>query len=79
MRKKILSVMLSITMMAGLVACGGGCPGAGPHNNAAAAVPRPLPPQLHPGQRRPKPRQTAGRQRAVRLLQKQQGITRSVS
>ena len=24
MRKKILSVMLSITMMAGLVACGGG-------------------------------------------------------
>lgn len=65
MRKKILSVMLSITMMAGLVAC--------------AAVPRRLPPQLHPGQRRPKPRQTAGRQRAVRLLQKQQGITRSVS
>ena len=63
MRKKILSVMLSITMMAGLVACGGGS----------------LPPQLHPGQRRPKPRQTAGRQRAVRLLQKQQGITRSVS
>ena len=50
MRKKILSVMLSITMMAGLVACGGG--------------------SQEPA---------AGRQRAVRLLQKQQGITRLVS
>ena len=57
MRKKILSVMLSITMMAGLVACGGGSQA--PATAAASG--------------------TTGRQRAVRLLQKQQGITRLVS
>ena len=65
MRKKILSVMLSITMMAGLVACGGGSQA--PATAAAS------------GTTAAEAAADSGAQRAVRLLQKQQGITRLVS